>query len=107
MDILMQEVSEAFKQYRIIMFMDRASWHIGNKTKKWENIIPLFQLPYLPELNPVESIWHLIREDGDLKNKTFKTLNEAEIKLEEYLKNLNPNTIKSTTLFNPNCPFKH
>ena len=82
------------------MVMDRASWHTANKTEKWKNIIPLFQLPYSPELNPVESIWHLIREDGGFKNKTFNTLNEAEIKLEEYLKNLNPYTEKSTTLFN-------
>ena len=88
MDIFMQEVSDAFRQYRIIMVMDRASWHTGDKIKKWENIVPLFQPPYSPELNPVESIWHLIREDGGFKNKTFNTLNEVEIKLEEYLKNL-------------------
>ena len=100
MSIFMQEVSKTFKQYRIIMVMNRASWHTGNKTKKWENIIPLFQPPYSPELNPVESIWHLIREDGSFKNKTFNTLNEVEAKLEVYLKNMNEDTVKSTTLFN-------
>ena len=52
MDIFMEEVSEAFKQYRILMVMDRAAWHTGNKSKKLENIIPLFQPPYSPELNP-------------------------------------------------------
>ena len=96
MDIFMQELSEAFKQYGIIMVMDRASWHTGDKTKKWEHIIPLFQPPYSPELNPVECIWHLIREDGGFKNKTLNTLDEVELKLEEYLKN----TVKSTTFFN-------
>ena len=95
----MQEVSEAFKQYRIIMFMDRASWHIGNKTKKWENIIPLFQPPYSPELNPVESLWHMIRVDGGFKNTTFNSLNDVELKLESYLKNLDAERVKSTTLF--------
>ena len=66
MDIFMQEVSDAFRQYKIIMVMDRAAWHTGDKIKKWENIVPLFQPPYSPELNPVESIWRLTREDGGL-----------------------------------------
>ena len=43
MDIFMRGVSEKFKHYRMIMAMDRASWHTGNKTKKWENIVPLYR----------------------------------------------------------------
>ncbi|KAA6306851.1 hypothetical protein EZS27_041484, partial [termite gut metagenome] len=41
-----------FKGYRIIMVMDGASWHRGDKLKKWENIVPLFQPAYSPEVNP-------------------------------------------------------
>jgi transposase len=79
--------------------MDRASWHTG-KTGKQENIVPLFQPPYSPELNPVESLWHLIREDGGFKNSTFNTLLDVELKLEEYLKNMDKETVKYITLFN-------
>jgi hypothetical protein len=40
MDIFMTEFSQAYKNYRIIMVMDRASWHTGDKAKKWENTVP-------------------------------------------------------------------
>ena len=96
----MQEVSQAFKHYRIIMVMDGASWHTGDKTRKWSNINPLFQPPYSPELNPVENMWHYIRENGGFKNTTFNTLKDVEVKLEEFLKNLDNNTVKSITFFN-------
>ena len=83
MDAFMKEVSETFSKYRIIMAMDRASWHTKNSTGKWENIVPVFQPSYSPELNPVENVWHYIREEGGLKNETFNTLKEVELKLAE------------------------
>ena len=100
MSIFMQGVSETFANYRIIMVMDRASWHTGNKTRKWENIIPLFQPPYSPELNPIECMWRHIREAGNFKNTTFNTLDDVEQKLEKSLINLDKKTVKSITLFN-------
>ena len=43
MNIFMQGISEEFKDYRIIMAMDRASWHTGEKAKQSKNIVPVFQ----------------------------------------------------------------
>jgi transposase len=100
MDVFMKTVSEAFNHYRIIKVMDGASWHTGKKTGRQENIIPLFQPPYSLELNPVECLWHLISEDGGFKNSTVNTLPDVELKLEEYLKNMDKETVKSITLFN-------
>jgi len=97
MDIFMRGVSEIFSNYKIIMAMDRAAWH---NTEKLENIVPFFQPAYSPEVNPVENLWHHIREDGGFKNKTFKTLDEVELKLAEKLKNLDEKTVKSITLYN-------
>jgi transposase len=99
MDIFMDGVSKAFANYRIIMAMDRASWHTSIKTGDWENIVPVFQPPYSPELNPVENMWHYIRETGSFKNTTFGSLKEVEVKLAEELKNLGCETVKSVTLF--------
>ena len=99
MDIFMQHVSETFNKYRIVMAMDRASWHTFVETGTWENIVPLFQPPYSPEVNPVENMWHHIREYGRFKNATFNTLEEVELKLAEELKNLDEKTVKSITLF--------
>jgi len=99
MDIFLEHVSENFSNYRIIMAMDRASWHTSLKAGKFDNIVPLFQPAYSPELNPVENLWHHIREDGGFKNATFNTLEEVELKLAEKLKNLDEMTVKSITLF--------
>jgi transposase len=99
MDIFMRHTSETFSNYRIIMAMDRASWHTGIKQGKLENIVPLFQPPYSPEVNPVENLWHHIREDGGFKNATFNTLDEMELKLAEKLKKMDKETVKSITLF--------
>jgi transposase len=96
MDIFLKEVSEKFSNYRIIMAMDRASWHKGETPK---NIVPLFQPPYSPEVNPVENLWHHIREDGRFKNTTFDTLKDVELKLVEELNKLDKETVKSITLF--------
>ena len=99
MDIFLKEVSNFFKEYRIVMAMDRAAWHSEGVTKKYKNIAPLFQPPYSPEVNPVENVWHYIRENGRYKNATFDTLQDVELKLMENLKNLDKETIKSITLF--------
>ena len=79
--------------------MDRASWHMGVKNEKWENIVPLLQPAYSPEVNPVENMWAHIRENGGFKNTTFNTLYEVELKLAEELKKLDEKTVKSITLF--------
>jgi len=81
------------------MAMDRASWHKSITNGKWENIVPLFQPPYSPETNPVENLWHHIREDGGFKNTTFNTLKEVELMLVDKLKKLDEETVKSITLF--------
>jgi len=99
MNIFLQHISETFCNYRIIMAMDRAAWHREVKNEKWENIVPLFQPAYSPEVNPVENMWAHIREDGGFKNKTFNSLDEVELKLAEELKKLDKETVKSITLF--------
>ncbi|KAA6333297.1 hypothetical protein EZS27_018274 [termite gut metagenome] len=100
MDVFMELVSKEFKEYRIIMVMDGAAWHRGDKLKKWENIVPLFQPAYSPEVNPIESLWHHIREKGKFKNTTFHSLGEVESRLVEVISKLDKDTLKSITLFN-------
>jgi len=99
MNIFMKGLSNKFKRYRIIMAMDRASWHTGDKTKKLENIVPLFQPSHSPELNPVENLWHHIRENGQFKNNTFNSIEDVQNKLVEELNKLDKKTVKSITLF--------
>jgi transposase len=79
------------------MAMDSASWHTGEKTKKWQNIVPLFQPAYSPEVNPAECIWKHIRTNYGFKNKTFKSMQEVEDRLVVALSDLelDKDTVKS------------
>ncbi len=99
MSIFMQGVSDEFECYRIIMAMDKASWYTGDKSRKWDNIVPLFQPSYSPELNPVENLWHHIREKGNFKNTTFNDLREVELRLSKQLRNLDRETVKKISQF--------
>ena len=81
MDIYLDEFSKQFPDYRVIMGMDNASWHSSNINKNLDNIVPLFQPAYSPELNPAENVWHYIRESGNFKNRTFNSMAEVEEQL--------------------------
>ena len=81
MDIYLEEFSKQFSDYRVIMAMDNAAWHNSRFSQKTDNILPLFQPPYSPEVNPAEHIWHYIRENGYFKNKTFNSIKEVEDQL--------------------------
>jgi hypothetical protein len=78
MNIFLSECSNQFADYKIIMGMDNASWHAREKSKNIDNIVPLFQPPYSPEVNPAENIWRHIRTNGGFKNTTFSTIKEVE-----------------------------
>ena len=79
--------------------MDKASWHTVYKAKKWDNIVPMFQPSYSPEVNPVENLWHHIREKGEFKNKTFDSIKYIKEALVEQLKNLDKEMVKSVCLY--------
>jgi arabinogalactan endo-1,4-beta-galactosidase len=78
MKIFMEEFSKEFSTYRVIMAMDKASWHSNYKV---DNVVQLFQPAYSPEVNCAENIWRYVRENGGFKNKTFNSMDEVEEQL--------------------------
>ena len=68
--------------------MDNASWHNDYSMSEIKNIEPLFLPARAPELNPVECIWHYIKENN-FSNRIFKSIEKVEEKLVDVLCKLN------------------
>jgi len=95
MNEFLQQVSAHYANYRIIMILDKAGWHISSTLKIAANIQLMHLAPYSPECNPVELLWREIRKKH-FHNNIFSTLDEVEATLEKSLNECHQNqtTIK-------------
>lgn len=100
MSLFLEEVSEDFRDFFVIMLIDQAGWHTAKKLKIPENIKLLPQPSHSPELNPVEHIWEDLREKA-MPNRAFKSLDQLEDALGNRLRELEcqPETVRSMTYF--------
>ena len=100
MSIFLDEVGNRHTDKTIIMFADRASWHTSGILKIPNNIVLLPLPSHSPQLNPVENIWHELREKL-FYNHTFGSLTEVEDRLMIALKAFENDidSVKSTTAF--------
>lgn len=100
MNLFLQEVSEDFKEFFVIMLIDRAGWHMSRMLQIPENIRLIPQPPYSPELNPVEHLWDYLREKAT-PNKAFRSLDQLQDTLCGHLRELEnaPEKLRSMTNF--------
>lgn len=76
MQLFLDEVSKKIPIGRhAVLILDKASWHTTEKLKCPSNISLLHLPPYSPELNPIEQVWHFLKQHF-LSNKVYKDLNE-------------------------------
>jgi transposase len=84
MNEFLQQLSSHYNNYRIILILDKAGWHISHTLKIADNIKLLYLNPYSPEQNPVELLWREIRRKY-FHNVIFQSLDEVETKLQQAL----------------------
>ena len=84
MNEFLQQLSGFYSNYRIILILDKAGWHISRSLQLADNIQLLHLNPYSPEQNPVELLWREIRRKH-FHNVIFTNLDEVENKLQEAL----------------------
>ncbi|GHV72234.1 hypothetical protein FACS1894201_00320 [Bacteroidia bacterium] len=62
MTIFMNEFSSVYSHYRVVMAMDGASWHTGDKVKKWDNIVPMLLTPKHKSIAKLfdENLWKTV-----------------------------------------------
>lgn len=63
MNVYLENLSDEFKDYQIILIMDQAGWHKSKNLTIPANINIEFLPPYSPELNPVEKLWEWIKKE--------------------------------------------
>ena len=101
MNLFLDETSQFYKDYRIIVIADQASWHKSKTLKNFENIRFIFLPPASPELNPAEHLWDHVRERPEIANCSFDSLNDMEKVLEKTFREIhhNPDSIRSLVSF--------
>ena len=80
----------------VIQF-DQGSFHKSKTLNCPENIIPIFQPPHSPELNPIERFWEFLK--SKLQWENCKTLAQLRQKLAEILETITAEMITSLTSY--------
>lgn len=80
MNVFLRHVADTFADSFIIMQLDGARWHNSTDLEIPENMRLIIQLPYSPELNPVEHLWAYLRQRW-LRNSWFETLDAVTERL--------------------------
>ena len=75
----LRKVSQSYPDDYMLLVMDNAIWHK--------------QVPYTPEMNPIEQVWKEIRKLC-FKNKAFQTLEAVIDKLQEVIQGLEKSVLK-------------
>lgn len=76
-----------------ILQMDNGAFHKARCLRWPDNVRPLFQPPYSPELNPAEKIWWRIKRA--FSNKTFQTLDHLSEFLALQVRSLSNSEVRS------------
>lgn len=89
MNIFLEELSNAYSEYTILLIMDQAGWHKSKELNIPPNIQIEFLPPYSPELNPVERLWKWIKKEV-VHNKVFATLEQLIESVSNVYQKLSP-----------------
>tara|TARA_R110002050_G_scaffold80451_1_gene172059 strand:- start:2513 stop:2941 length:429 start_codon:yes stop_codon:yes gene_type:complete len=72
MKLHLQQISKATPKGRYaVVVMDGAGWHTQELADEFDNLSLIKIPPYSPELNPIEQVWHWLRQNK-LANRCFK-----------------------------------
>ncbi len=93
----LNDLSEALGDTVAVMQLDRALAHRAKAIQWPKNIIPLFQPPHSPELNPIERFWPHVK--GTWKGENLPSLDALKQRVDQVLVRLSPEHLQSLTSF--------
>lgn len=80
-----------------VIQLDQGSFHRLKALDCPENIIPIFQPPHSPELNPIERFWQFLK--SKLQWDNCQSLTQLRQKLAQILETISPDVIVSLTSY--------
>lgn len=87
MSCFLGQIGNAHADRHVVMVLDGASSHKAKALELPENVSLIHLPPYSPELNPVEILWHELREKH-CSNRVFETLTAVQQEVEKGLMDL-------------------
>lgn len=95
MNCFLSQLASQYVNYRIVLLLDKAGWHISKNIHLANNLLLMHLPPYSPELNPVELLWRELRRKY-FHNKIFNSLDDVENTLVRALESYyqNPGAVK-------------
>lgn len=99
MNIFLEQLSEDFSEFFVLLLVDQAGWHKSADLKIPDNIRLIQQLSHSPELNPVEHVWDELREKNML-NQAFDSLDHLEDVLCEGIRKIQADPVGLSSLTN-------
>jgi hypothetical protein len=91
--IFLDKLAEKYPDYLNIIQLDNGKFHQSSRLKIPDNILLIFQLPYSPELNPIERIWSHIKQE--LSWEIYKNLDGVKEKVCAFLGKISTEEIAS------------
>jgi len=88
-----------FERPRNLLIMDNASWH-KNKSIDWGRFEPVYLPPYSPDLNPIERLWLVMKQEwfSDFTAKSRDELIERLIKALNWVTDRSEDNKKTCTI---------
>ena len=93
--IFLDQLASEYPEYLNIVQLDNSRFHYSSSRKIPDNILLLFQPPYSPELNPIERVWHYIKQELSWEN--YENLDALKEKVRAEVEELSLLTIASIT----------
>ncbi|MBW4448489.1 MAG: IS630 family transposase [Spirirestis rafaelensis WJT71-NPBG6] len=80
-----------------LLQIDQAAAHLSDELKWPENIIPICQPPYCPQLNPIERFWLFVK--SHIKGQVFHTQYELRDRLNDTFSQITSERVMSLTSY--------
>jgi hypothetical protein len=61
--VFLEQLASEYPEHLNIVQLDNGRFHYSSSLKIPDNILLIFQPPYSPELNPIERVWHYIKQE--------------------------------------------